>query len=93
MIKIDKRAKNKIKKKQKKKKESKDNIYKSTFDTISNIIFITIICSEENSYYISLHSLYFIVALTTTFSVWLLDLLWHYFFLKFVRVSFNFITQ
>ena len=68
MIKIDKRAKNKIKKKQKKKKESKDNIYKSTFNTISNIIFITIICSEENSYYISLHSLYFIVALTTTFT-------------------------
>ena len=46
MIKIDKRAKTKIKKKQKKKKESKDNIYKSTFNTISNIICITIICFD-----------------------------------------------
>ena len=44
MIKINNRAKNKCKK-QKKKKENKVNIYnKSAFNTINNIIFITIIC-------------------------------------------------
>ena len=37
---------NQIKKKEKKKKENKVNIYKSTFTTINNVIFIAIICFD-----------------------------------------------
>ena len=54
-----------------KKKENKVNIYKSTFNTIHNIIFIAIFCFDwrEQLLYILLRSLYFVIALTRTFSI------------------------
>ena len=47
-------------------KEKEVNTYKSTFNTINNIIFIAIICFDwrEQLLYILLRSLYFIIALT-----------------------------
>ena len=80
---------------QKEKKENKVNICRSTFNTIHNIIFLAVICFawREQLLYILLRSSYFIIALTATFLIWLLNLLWRYFFLPFVGVSFNFITQ
>ena len=45
MTQINKRAETKFKKR-KKKKENKVNIYKSIFNAINNIIFMTIICFD-----------------------------------------------
>ena len=62
-----------------------NKVYKSTFDSINSVIFIVIICFgwRKQLLYISSRSLYFIVAITTTFSIWILNLLWLYFFLPF----------
>ena len=59
------------------KKENKVNIYKLTFNTINKNIFIAIICFDrrEQLLYILLRSLYFIITLTTTFSIWFPNLL------------------
>ena len=72
--------------KKQKRREKKVNIYKSTFNSINNVIFIAIICFErrEQLIYILLHLL---LLLQQRFRLRL------YFFLPFVGVSLNFITQ
>ena len=54
-----------------------NKVYKSTFNSINSVIFIVIICFDwrKQLLYISSRSLYFIVAITTTFSIWILNLL------------------
>ena len=46
MVQINKRAKTKKKEEEEKNKEKEVNIYKSTFSTINNIIFVAIICFD-----------------------------------------------
>ena len=82
MIKINERKPNK--KQTIKKTKLINKVYKSTFNSINSVIFIVIICFDwrKQLFYISSLSLYFIVAITT-FSIWILNLLWLYFFLPF----------